>query len=85
MTHEAAGPQSETQRQGAPIIYLVDDDPSFLRALSRRRIPNSVYLRKPVVAAVLLEAVRSLLSRSKRVPVQRWFRVWLSGALLRHR
>jgi FixJ family two-component response regulator len=36
MTHEAAGPQSETQRQGTPIIYLVDDDPSFLRALSRR-------------------------------------------------
>jgi FixJ family two-component response regulator len=36
MTHESASPQSETQRQGAPIIYLVDDDPSFLRALSRR-------------------------------------------------
>ena len=28
------------------------------------RIPNSVYLRKPVVGAVLLEAIRSLLSRS---------------------
>ena len=36
MTREATSPQSETQRQGAPIIYLVDDDPSFLRALSRR-------------------------------------------------
>jgi FixJ family two-component response regulator len=36
MTHEAASPQSEIQHQGAPIIYLVDDDPSFLRALSRR-------------------------------------------------
>jgi hypothetical protein len=22
MTHEAAGPQTETQRQGAPIIYF---------------------------------------------------------------
>jgi len=36
MTDQAATPQSETQRQGTPIIYLVDDDPSFLRALSRR-------------------------------------------------
>jgi len=36
MTYEAASPQTETQRQGSPIIYLVDDDPSFLRALSRR-------------------------------------------------
>jgi FixJ family two-component response regulator len=36
MNHEAASPQSEIQRQGAPIIYLVDDDPSFLCALSRR-------------------------------------------------
>jgi FixJ family two-component response regulator len=36
MTHEAASPQSEIQRQGAPIVYLVDDNPSFLRALSRR-------------------------------------------------
>ena len=37
MSHEAASPaQSECQRQRAPIIYLVDDDPSFLRALSRR-------------------------------------------------
>ena len=36
MIREAASPQSEMQHQGAPIIYLVDDDPSFLRALSRR-------------------------------------------------
>jgi FixJ family two-component response regulator len=36
MIQEAASPQSEIQRQGVPIIYLVDDDPSFLRALSRR-------------------------------------------------
>jgi RNA polymerase sigma factor (sigma-70 family) len=28
--------QSGVERQGAPVIYLVDDDPSFLRALSRR-------------------------------------------------
>jgi RNA polymerase sigma factor (sigma-70 family) len=37
MSHEAASsPQSGSQRQHAPIIYLVDDDQSFLRALSRR-------------------------------------------------
>ena len=36
MIQEAASPQNEIQRQGAPIIFLVDDDPSFLRALSRR-------------------------------------------------
>ena len=34
MIQEAASPQNEIQRQGAPIIFLVDDDPSFLRALS---------------------------------------------------
>jgi RNA polymerase sigma factor (sigma-70 family) len=28
--------QSGVERQGAPVIYLVDDNPSFLRALSRR-------------------------------------------------
>jgi FixJ family two-component response regulator len=31
----ASSSQSEDQRHVAPIIYLVDDDPSFLRALSR--------------------------------------------------
>jgi len=36
ITRETASPQREIQHQGAPIIYLVDDDPSFLRALSRR-------------------------------------------------
>jgi FixJ family two-component response regulator len=36
MIQEAASPQSGIQPQGVPIIYLVDDDPSFLRALSRR-------------------------------------------------
>jgi FixJ family two-component response regulator len=37
MSHQALSPpQSEGQPHCAPIIYLVDDDPSFLRALSRR-------------------------------------------------
>src|SRR5208282_26330 len=37
MSHEAANPpQSDGEPQCTPIIYLVDDDPSFLRALSRR-------------------------------------------------
>src|ERR1700726_938768 len=36
MTHETVGPHNEIQSQGAPFVYLVDDDPSFLRALSRR-------------------------------------------------
>jgi FixJ family two-component response regulator len=36
MTHEAASARSEIQYQRTPIIYLVDDNPSFLRALSRR-------------------------------------------------
>jgi FixJ family two-component response regulator len=36
MTRDMAIGKSESQHTGAPIIYLVDDDPSFLRALSRR-------------------------------------------------
>ena len=36
MSHQAASLQTEVKRQDAPIIYLVDDDPSFLRALSYR-------------------------------------------------
>jgi FixJ family two-component response regulator len=37
MSYQTASPsQSEGQRHCAPIIHLVDDDPSFLRALSRR-------------------------------------------------
>ncbi len=37
MSHQANDPpQSEGHVQRAPIIYLVDDDSSFLRALSRR-------------------------------------------------
>jgi FixJ family two-component response regulator len=36
MTRDMAIGKSESQHTGAPIIYLVDDDPSFLRALARR-------------------------------------------------
>jgi FixJ family two-component response regulator len=36
MSYQAASAQAEVSLQGAPTIYLVDDDPSFLRALSRR-------------------------------------------------
>jgi FixJ family two-component response regulator len=37
MSHQIANPpRTENRPQRAPIIYLVDDAPSFLRALSRR-------------------------------------------------
>jgi FixJ family two-component response regulator len=37
MTHETFTPaESEGRQRRPPIVYLVDDDPSFLRALSRR-------------------------------------------------
>src|SRR2546421_8945821 len=36
MTPEAASSPPEGQRPRAPIVYLADDDPSLLRALSRR-------------------------------------------------
>ena len=37
MTHETfPTARSEGQQRRSPIVYLVDDDPSFLRALSRR-------------------------------------------------
>src|ERR1700741_4498623 len=36
MMPEIESAQSGVERQAAPVIYLVDDDPSFLRALSRR-------------------------------------------------
>jgi FixJ family two-component response regulator len=37
MSHQTASPpQPECLNRANPIIYLVDDDPSFLRALSRR-------------------------------------------------
>ena len=46
-----------------PAIFITaQDEDSMQQRVSR--IPNSVYLRKPVVGAVLLEAIRSLLSRS---------------------
>ena len=48
--------------QPPPAIFITaqDEDSGRQRA---SRIPNSVYLGKPVVGAVLLEAIRSLLSR----------------------
>ena len=49
------------QARSAIFITAQDDDSGRQQA---SRIPNSVYLRKPVVGAVLLEAVRSLLSRN---------------------
>ena len=49
--------------QPRPAIFITAQDRDSVRQQASR-IPNSVYLRKPVVGAVLLEAVRSLLSRS---------------------
>jgi FixJ family two-component response regulator len=46
-----------------PAIFITAQDEDSMRQQASR-IPNSVYLRKPVVGAVLLEAVRSLLSHS---------------------
>ena len=46
-----------------PAIFITAQDEDSVREQASR-IPNSVYLRKPVVGAVLLEAVSSLLSRS---------------------
>jgi FixJ family two-component response regulator len=42
-----------------PAIFITAQDEDSVRQQASR-IPNSVYLRKPVVGAVLLEAVRSL-------------------------
>jgi FixJ family two-component response regulator len=39
MTHEAT-PLEKDPASGAPIIYLVDDDPSFHRALPGHRLPS---------------------------------------------
>jgi len=44
-----------------PAIFITAQDEDRVRQQASR-IPNSVYLRKPVVGAVLLGAVRSLLS-----------------------
>ena len=49
--------------QPRPAIFITAQDEDSVRQQASR-IPNSVYLRKPVVGAVLLEAIRSLLSRS---------------------
>jgi len=46
-----------------PAVFITAQDEDRVREQASR-IPNSVYLSKPVVGAVLLEAVRSLLSRS---------------------
>jgi FixJ family two-component response regulator len=44
-----------------PVIFITAQDEDLVRQQASR-IPNSVYLRKPVAGAVLLEAIRSLLS-----------------------
>jgi FixJ family two-component response regulator len=49
--------------QPRPVIFITAQDEENVRRQASR-IPNSVYLRKPVVGVVLLEAVRSLLSRN---------------------
>ena len=36
MSHDVASDQNRRQVQETPVVYLVDDDPSFLLALSRR-------------------------------------------------
>lgn len=49
--------------QPRPAIFVTAQDEDNVRQQASR-IPNSVYLRKPVVGAVLLEAIRSLLNGS---------------------
>src|SRR6476646_4650006 len=49
--------------QSRPAIFITAQDEDRVRQQASR-IPNSVYLRKPVVGTVLLAAVRSLLSGS---------------------
>ena len=51
---------ASAQPRPTMLISAQDEDSVRQRA---SRIPNSVYLRKPDIGAVLLEAVRSLLSR----------------------
>jgi RNA polymerase sigma factor (sigma-70 family) len=50
--------QSGVERQAAPVIYLVDDDPSFLRALSRR-------LRAEGYEVECFDSVEEFLGRSR--------------------
>jgi DNA-binding response OmpR family regulator len=47
--------------QPRPAIFVTAQDEDNARQQASR-IPNSVYLRKPVVGAVLLEAIRSLIN-----------------------
>ncbi len=49
--------------QPRPTIFVTAQDEDRVRQQASR-IPNSVYLRKPVVGTVLLEAIRSLLGHS---------------------
>ena len=49
--------------QSRPTIFITAQDEDRVRQQASR-IPNSLYLRKPVVGAVLLEAIRSLLSHN---------------------
>ena len=49
--------------QPRPAVFITAQDEDRVRQQASR-IPNSVYLRKPVVGAVLREAIRSLLSCS---------------------
>jgi FixJ family two-component response regulator len=49
--------------QPRPAVFITAQDEDRVREQASR-IPNSVYLRKPVVGAVLREAIRSLLSCS---------------------
>ena len=46
-----------------PAIFITAQDADSLRERASR-IPDSVYLRKPFVGTVLLEALRSILRRS---------------------
>jgi FixJ family two-component response regulator len=48
--------------QALPAIFITAQDGESLRERASR-IPDSVYLRKPFVGAVLLEALRSMLKR----------------------
>jgi FixJ family two-component response regulator len=52
-----------TSGQARSTIFITAQDEDRVRQQASR-IPNSVYLRKPVVGTVLLEAIRSLLSHS---------------------
>ena len=49
--------------QSRPTIFITAQDEDRVRKQASR-IPNSAYLRKPVVGTVLLEAIRSLLRHS---------------------